>query len=163
LDNLLAHVGELPRWPGWAARVFAQAGLLGAALVLGRRNGDPRVIDALLVATFAVTLVSTAILFWRRRAAYLSDRVQRNLKSAAPAKGDAVLLERAQRERVAVGAGAARALQEHRRVVQAAAGAAAEVVLHAARDQRGARLVAHLGVGHRGHAAAPAAASGERE
>lgn len=83
LDNLLAHVGELPRWQGWAARVFAQAGLLGAALWVGRRGGDPQLVYLLLVATLAVTLASTAILFWRRRAAYLSDRVQRNVKSAA--------------------------------------------------------------------------------
>ncbi len=83
LDNLLAHVGELPHWPGWAARVFAQTGLLAAALVIGRRGGDPNLVYLLLLAMLAVTLASTVILFWRRRAAYLSDSVQRNVKSAA--------------------------------------------------------------------------------
>jgi len=83
LDNLLAHVGELPRWPGWAARVFAQAGFLAAALWLSFHDGSPQLIYWLLMATFAATLVSTAILFWRRRSAYLSDRVQRNVKTVS--------------------------------------------------------------------------------
>jgi len=74
LDNLLTHKDRIPSWAGWAARTVPQVALLGTALYLVRSG--PAVhgqVYALIVAAFAISLVSTAILFWRNRDAYLAD------------------------------------------------------------------------------------------
>jgi CDP-diacylglycerol--glycerol-3-phosphate 3-phosphatidyltransferase len=87
LDNLLANAGEQPGWPAWAVRVVSQNVLLGAALFLGLRHGDPTLIFGLVVGALAITAAASGVFFYRRRSAYLSDRVQTHAKvgTTAPA------------------------------------------------------------------------------
>jgi CDP-diacylglycerol--glycerol-3-phosphate 3-phosphatidyltransferase len=86
LDNLLAHHGEQPGTLGWAARAVAQAALVGGALFAIQRALDPQLVYALYLGAFAVTLLATALYFWRHRAAYLGRRAEaKSTVSTAPA------------------------------------------------------------------------------
>ncbi len=83
LDNLLAHNKQLPGWPGWLARVGAQAVLLGAALAIAVRDPASPLVQPLTMATLAITLTSAAIVFYRNRAVYLGDLEKAPTRPAA--------------------------------------------------------------------------------